>query len=249
VISWILQKITTFPSIINNDYPAPITYIPVIFYFTSFHQYLCDLLQISYMQLILVAIISRTRFLTWKMESKITETQLLEKVKESNVEAFRLLFERYQPVVFRQVLFQTRRTDLAHDIVQETFIKVWKHRGSLKPHLSFLAYILRISGNLARDYVKHRNIRKRLEDSVPSPALSEGDDPGEALQLYLLQERINVIINEDIPKRCREVFLLSRFEGKTNKEIADIFQVSVRTIEHQIVHALKVLRKKLSDYL
>jgi RNA polymerase sigma-70 factor, ECF subfamily len=181
------------------------------------------------------------------MESKITEIQLLEKMKDSDVEAFRKLFERYQPVVFRHVLFQTRRTDIAHDIVQETFIKVWNHRGSLKSHLSFLAYVLRISGNLVRDYVKHRKIQERLEDSIPSPVLSEGDDPGEALQLGILQERINIIINEDIPKRCREVFLLSRFEGKTNKEIADIFQVSVRTIEHQIVHALKVLRKKLSD--
>jgi RNA polymerase sigma-70 factor (ECF subfamily) len=181
------------------------------------------------------------------VEQKLTDTQLLEQVKSSDVEAFRMLFDRYQPIVFRHVLFQTGQTDLSHDIVQETFIRVWEHRGSLKPHLSFLAYVLRISRNLIRDTVKHQKIRKRVDGSLPPPALSENDDPGEALQLRVLQERITDIINKDLPKRCREIFLLSRFEGKTHQEIADILHLSVRTVEHQIAYALKVMRKKLSN--
>ncbi len=79
------------------------------------------------------------------MEQKETDAQLLEQVKGSDAEAFRRLFERYQPILFRQVFFQTSEIDQAHDIVQQTFISVWEHRGSIRSHLSFLAYILRIT--------------------------------------------------------------------------------------------------------
>ena len=178
------------------------------------------------------------------MEQKVTDVQLLEQVKGSDVEAFRRLFERYQPILFRQVFFQTSETDQAHDIVQQTFISVWEHRRSIRSHLSFLAYILRISRNLIMDSVKHQKIRDRIDVTLPLPAKSELDDPAEALHLAVLQEKITSIIN-DLPRKCREIFLLSRFEGKTNQEIADSLQLSVRTVEHQISNALKVLRKHL----
>jgi len=179
------------------------------------------------------------------VEQKPTDIQILELVKDSDMRAFRMLFDRYQPVLFRHVLFQTGHTDLSHDIVQETFVRIWEHRHSLQPHLNFLAYILRISRNLIYDAVKHQKVRERLEIYLPSSALSEYDDPAEALQLTLLQEKIAAIINNDLPPRCREIILLSRFEGKTHQEIADTLKLSVRTVENQISYALKILRKKL----
>ena len=68
------------------------------------------------------------------MEQKVTESQLLEKVKASEMGAFQMLFKQYQPVILRYAVFYIRRTDIAQDIVQETFIQVWNHRSSLKPH-------------------------------------------------------------------------------------------------------------------
>jgi len=178
-----------------------------------------------------------------------TDTQILEGVRDSNLEAFRTLFERYQPVVFRHALFRTRDTDLAHDIVQETFIRIWEHRLSLRPHLSILGYALRISENLIRDTFRRRKTRQRLEVEIPLPSMSVGDDPGEALQLAMLQEKLVAIINGGLPERCRMVFLLSRFEGKSNREIAGLLGLSVKTVENQINHALKVLRKKMRGYV
>jgi RNA polymerase sigma-70 factor (family 1) len=205
-------------------------------------------LKLSYAQLILVIIISLILHSHRKVEQKLTDTQLLEQVKDSDMEAFRMLFERYQPVLFRQVLFQTGHTDLSHDIVQETFIRVWEHRRSIKPHLSFLGYVFRISRNLIRDNVKHQNIRERIDKGISPSVLSENDDPSEALQLILLQEQITRIMKNDLPKRCREIFLLSRYEGKTHKEIAEMLHLSVRTVEHQILHALNILRIKLERH-
>lgn len=183
------------------------------------------------------------------VEHTVTDTVLLERVRESDIEAFRILFERYQPIVFRQALFRTGQIDVSHDIVQETFIRVWERRSFLNPRLSFLAYALRISGNLVLDAAKHKKVREKLQTSIPPPALSVGDDPSETFEMIALQERISTIINQNLAKRCRQIFLLSRFEGKTNKEIAAILRLSVRTVEHQIGHALKVLRKRLRGHL
>ncbi len=156
-----------------------------------------------------------------------------------------MLFERYQPLLFRLILAQLHDSDHAHDVVQETFIRIWDHRASLDPDRPILAYALRITDNLIRDAARRRSVRERHQSDVPQPNRSEGDDPEQALEVLMLQEQIGSIISEDLPERCRSVFILSRFEGKSAGEIAALLGLSVKTVENQIGHALKVLRKRL----
>jgi RNA polymerase sigma-70 factor (ECF subfamily) len=179
------------------------------------------------------------------MDQTDTDAALLERVIASDAEAFRVLFERYQPIVFRQVRYQLGDSDAAHDIVQETFVRIWDCRRALRPELSVLAYALRISGNLLRDAARHRAVRERTALLLPPPAPSEGDDPEEALKRTMLEERIAAIVSMQLPARCREIFLLSRFEGKNNREIALLLGVSEKTVENQITRALRVLRRGL----
>ena len=179
------------------------------------------------------------------VKESTSDTELLQQIKNSDMEAFGVLFKRYQPVIFRHVWFQIHQKDLAHDIVQEAFIRIWEHRTSLQPQLNLLAYALRISTNLVLDAYKHKRVREQLKEYIPPINLSEGDNPAEALHLTLLQEQITEIINNSLGKRCREIFLLSRVEGKSHQEIADLLNISIRTVENQILHALKVLRRKL----
>ncbi|MGA9120188.1 MAG: RNA polymerase sigma-70 factor [Bacteroidota bacterium] len=175
----------------------------------------------------------------------LPEITLLEKVRRSDVDAFRVLFEHYQPIVFRSILFRTHDSDVSHDVVQETFLRVWEHRSTLQPELSFLALLLRISGNLALDIARGQRTREKLRERIPPPTPSEGDNPEEAFRLTALQDQLERIIFDRLPERCRSVFLLSRIEGKSNQEIADLLAISVRTVEHQINHALKVIKAKL----
>jgi len=174
-----------------------------------------------------------------------TDSELLERVKASDADAFRVLFERYQPIVFRQVRYQLGESDAAHDVVQETFVRIWDRRYSLQPELSFLAFALRISGNLVRDAARHRAVREKTARDIPPPALSDGDNPEESLQRTMLEEHIATIIATRLPPRCREIFLLSRFEGKSHREIGELLQVSEKTVENQITRALRVLRRNL----
>lgn len=179
----------------------------------------------------------------------MTDSELLERVKDSDAEAFRALFDQYQPLLFRHVLYQTRDVDFAHDIVQESFLRIWEHRESLKPHLSFVAYLYRISGNLIRDNIKHRNVQRKLEHAIPLPTPSEGDNPEETLRMAILERELINAVNVNLPEKCRTIFLLSRMEGKSNKQIAELLGIAIKTVENQLHHALKVLRKRLKSHL
>jgi RNA polymerase sigma-70 factor (ECF subfamily) len=182
------------------------------------------------------------------MERSASEAELLEGVKNSNLDDFRMLFERHQPAVFRSVLYRLHDPELAHDIVQETFLKIWEHRTTLNPDLSFMAFALRIATNRARDVLRHKSTRERLKGRIPRPELSERDDPEAALQRTMLEQKLVSIINDKLPERCRTIFLLSRFERKSTQQIADLLGVSGKTVENQINRALKVLRRNLGEF-
>ena len=183
-------------------------------------------------------------------DSEHDEKRLLERVRAADTAAFKILFEKYQPVLFRYLAGRLRDADLAHDIVQETFVRVWERRMGLKPHLPFYPYIYRISTNLLKDHLKHAEIKSRYANETKEALYPEASRPedmpgGDALDARALEEKIRRIVNEQMGDRCRMIFLLSRVEGKTNREIAEMLQLSIKTVENQITHALKVLRKGL----
>jgi RNA polymerase sigma factor (sigma-70 family) len=181
------------------------------------------------------------------MDQETPDSVLLQRVRNSDPDAFGELFRKYQPLVYRQVFFRVRDGDVAHEIVQETFVRIWEHRSSLKPHLPFLALALRVSQNLVRDMARQRSTRELLRRRIPLPARSEGDNPAEALDLHVLEQRILHILNSRTGGRCRTVFFLSRYEGKSHREIAELLGISIKTVENQITRALKALRKGLAD--
>ena len=65
----------------------------------------------------------------------------------------------------------------------------------------------------------------------------------------MLQEEIQRVVNEKLPDKCRTIFILSRIENRSNPEIAEILNLSTRTVENQIYRALKILKKNLKNYL
>jgi len=177
-----------------------------------------------------------------------SDAHLIERIRESDREAFRLLFEKYQPILFRNVLHSLRDVDTTHDIVQETFLRIWQRRLSLQPHLSFLAFLFRISSNLVRDYIKHQRVRNRLDVQVQEFYSQAGDNPEVSAQLRMFEDKLSDVVRMKLPHKCRQVFLLSRMEEMSNAEISAHLGVSVKTVENQITRALKILRRHLLAY-
>lgn len=176
------------------------------------------------------------------------DEELVRQIHASDTEAFRLLFEKYQPIVFRQVVYMLRDADMAHDIVQESFMRLWDHRARLNAQLPILAYLFRISSNLVRDRARHEEVRRRHEGHLPPVSPSADDDPEGALQLRMLEEVLSEVVRTRLPEKCRQVFLLSRVEGMSNNEISAHLGIAVKTVENQITRALRILRRHLKDF-
>ncbi len=178
----------------------------------------------------------------------IEEPSLLTKIKEGDKIAFKELFIQNHPVLFRFTVSRVRDSEVAEDIVQETFIRVWKIRKSLNPEKSFFSLIARIAGNLCLDHFRHQAVRLRHKEAIVKTVDTPGESPADLMEISHLEEQLMEGIHTYLPEKCRNIFILSRFEGYSAQEVADQLGLSRRTVENQLYRALKILRKKLSHF-
>ncbi len=176
----------------------------------------------------------------------INDKELLQKVKSSDRAAFKELFCAYQPILFNSIIYRTHDSSLADDIVQDTFLRVWNSRNKIRPNQSFYAWLSRISYNLFLDHIKREKVRFTHRDDIPVPSSSQYDNPESATELTFLEQQIKSAVNKYLPEKCRAIFILSRVDGYSNKEIAAINSISIKTVENQLYKALKILRKKIN---
>jgi len=177
---------------------------------------------------------------------EIAEQELLEGVKNSDESAFKEIYYKHQPILFRYVVYRVRNREVAEDITQETFVRIWNNRSRLEPSKSFFSLIAKVSNNLCYDHFRHQKVKIQHQFKLPGMYKK---NPETEHELSELKEEIWNAVNEHLPDKCREIFLLSRNEKKTNHEIAELLNLSKRTVENQLYRALKILRKILKNYM
>ena len=179
----------------------------------------------------------------------INEKTLIKNVKDSNRISFQKLFYQFHDQLFRFVVYRVQDADIAKDITQETFLRIWEKRESLQPEKSFFSLLARISTNLCYDHFRYTEVRLRNKDRIPEFGKSHFDNPEEVVQAKAIEKIIRKLVNEKLPQRCRVIFILSRIEGFSNQEISTKLSLSIRTVENQIYRALKILKKHMKKYL
>jgi RNA polymerase sigma-70 factor (ECF subfamily) len=182
------------------------------------------------------------------------EPDVVAELKKGNKEVYEALFtEHYKNMVLYAKKF-VLDTDTARDISQDIFIYLWDKRKTLNIDRSVSSYLFRAVRNACINHLKRNSIK---EDYITQflLSLSQGDlsnrtvhDAHEQLVHNDLLRKIESTI-ESLPEQCKNIFRMSRFRGLKNKEIAEIYAVSPRTVETQIYRALKVLKEDLSSYL
>ena len=137
---------------------------------------------------------------------------------------------------------------MANDLVQETFCKLYEGHADLNIHLSIKSYLYKSVYNSCLNELKHRKVVNNYVDrEMLNFYFSEIIQTPEA-ELALLDEDINNALQEAIdklPERCREIFVLSKMDEMSNKEIAEYLSISVKTVEIQMTKALSRLRMEL----
>jgi RNA polymerase sigma-70 factor (ECF subfamily) len=166
---------------------------------------------------------------------------------------YKTIFNQYYP----QMLFYATRIvgdEDAEDVVQDAFVELWKRHEKLDEDEHIRAFLFHAIYTRSLNVLKHRSIKQDYSDSVQDIELRKAQfyqpDNNEAINRIEnkeLHDEIFAAINE-LPEKCREVFMLSYLEGMKNKEIADVMNISIKTVEVHMYKALKYLRGRL-DYL
>ena len=134
--------------------------------------------------------------------------------------------------------------DIAKDIVQEVFSKVWNQSNELEIRTNIKSYLFGAVRNACLNHLRHEKVKEAHENEA-GQAFIDGVD---FLEMEELEEKINEALNK-LPEKRRQIFELSRFEEKKYHEIASELDVSIKTVETQMSRALKTMREVLGSYL
>jgi len=175
------------------------------------------------------------------------EKEWLKQLAEDDKKAYEAIFKAYYQSVYASALRITKDGNSAKDACQEVFLELWKNRKKLKINSSLKAYLYRGAMNRSLNILKSRNRHagQNLE-TVPN-ITTKTNTPHQVAEYHELKNQIEAGINQ-LPERCRQVFVLSRYEGKKYKEIAVLLGISVKTVENQMLKALKTLRGVVKMY-
>ena len=160
--------------------------------------------------------------------------------------AFEWLFRRYFSELCQVVYRVAHDEHLAQDLVQEVLYELWRKREKLTISISLRAYLKRAVLNRTLNHLRD-NRQWSSEERMPEIAVEESD-PVDMLRSEELQKLVDAAIDE-LPEKCRMVFVLSRYEELSYRDIATELGIAEKTVENQVSKALKYLRLRLLPYL
>jgi len=171
-------------------------------------------------------------------------------VGEISIEQFDGIFRQYaKPLFYYAAKFVG--DEQAKDIVQDTFAKLWEDK-SLVITKSLNSLLFTTIRNRCLQQLEKQKVRNKYAESkrqkLQTEELQFYIDERSSLMEQELEDKLNEVLKK-LPDRCRQVFVMSRFENKKNREIAEELDISVKAVEKQISKALATIRLEMKDYL
>lgn len=165
----------------------------------------------------------------------------ISELKGNNEAVFRDIFNEYQYPLYRFLYQKIDSEFYAKEVVQLTFIKLWKYRQRLDPDIDISIQLFRIAKTTLIDEIRKLQTRDKHYYEAFQPGRSTPDDSMHLISYKETKAKLFRLINMLPPKR-REVFKLSRLHCHTNNEIAEILSISPKTVENHLTHALRFIR-------
>lgn len=158
-----------------------------------------------------------------------------------DVKEFSLFFKDFFEPLYCFALKYTEDDDIARDIAQETFIKLYERRADFESEDKARSFAYTTARNKSLDHLKHKKVEQEYSRYL-EPAVEESL----FLQEVTYQETIRLVQSaiKQLPPQCRKIILLN-FQGKTNAEIGEEMSISVNTVKTQKKIAYKILRNIL----
>lgn len=201
--------------------------------------------------------------------SSLTDEELIARARQKDFSAFEVLLERYEDKVFRLAYRFVRNESDAKEILQDTFLSVWRKLDTFKGDSMFSSWVYRVAANTAlmrlRSQRRHPQISTEdLPDGfldglrptgggdgslahLPSPGDNWAKRPDEQLQSNEMRRHIQAAVDA-LPELYRTVFLVRDVEGLSTEETAEVLGISVPTVKTRLHRARIALREAIAKY-
>ena len=175
------------------------------------------------------------------------EKYLLGQLAKGDQSSYQKLFHTYYGDLCRFCLRYVRNEEVSEEIVQDVFIYLWEKRTVINISISFKSYLYTAVRNKSINYLKLQLPKDQVKDDIENFEISGSYDVEAELTFKELSAKVNEAI-ETLPNKCKAIFILSRESGYTYREIAEELNISIKTVENQMVIALRKLREHITPY-
>lgn len=178
----------------------------------------------------------------------LVEKTLTSRLLAGDRSAFSFIFNAYYKDLVIFAASFTKDVNIAEEIVQDTFVRLWEDHELIKVDISLKSYLLKTVRNKCIDWYRHKKIKQKHAGVMKERTPCFTCDTDNYLMFSELQEQLDIALNK-LPDEISTPFRMNRSKGLKYHEIADILGVSVRTIEVRIGKALHMLHNYLKEYL
>ncbi|MGN8057938.1 RNA polymerase sigma-70 factor [Pedobacter sp. 22163] len=175
------------------------------------------------------------------------EHVLIDKIVGGDEQAFSVLFFKYLPVLQIFAAKFTKSEDAAEEIIQDSFLRVWLNRDKLAEVDNVKAYLYKYVSNECLSYLRKKLKEDRVVDAFTAKQQNSHNNTVETINLNEITKIIAVAV-EKLPDQRKNIYQLSRRDGKTIPEIAEILNISPNTVKNALVIALKSIRIHLDQH-
>lgn len=181
-------------------------------------------------------------------QSDIEIATLIKGLKKGRHDCFKSLFELYSRPLYIFSFRYLKCNELAEDVVQDAFIKVWHRRKFLDTSKSFKSYLFTIAFNSIRKHFNKASESILLKLNIMADATEECDTIMESDEFDELLENLELFINK-MPEKRRDIFRKKKIECKSLKEIAEEYSISTKAVEYHITESMKFLRQEFEKLI
>ena len=171
-------------------------------------------------------------------------TDQIAELKNNSVACFKAIYARYHAKLYQYIYNRTQSSYLAQEVVQLTFIKLWENRSKLSEEFAIDIQLFRIAKTTLIDELRKETIKLKYNDLI-----SDTKDDSYEDNRVTDKDTIRYVYAamENLPAVRKKVFKLSRINGFTYKQIADLLSISPKTVENHIAKAIKQLRSSVNS--
>lgn len=180
------------------------------------------------------------------MKSISNDNQLVEALQKGDAGAFDRLFGKYAGRLYAFGLKYLRNKEDAEGLVQGVFLKVWEQRKKLKTGTSFQSYLFTVAYHDICNIFRRRTVERQFKEKLATELSGNIVKTDESADYRSVLAQVDSLL-EQMPEQQRTVFLKSRKEGLTSKEIAAEMNLAPGTVDNYISAAIKFIRSRLGN--